>query len=106
MADTNYIGCVVKILESPKQKIGKKNIPITKCRVQLPQSRKKSTTIVQLTFWGNLARDVSEYYKINDYIIIEGYLSIAKKKKSKKVEIAVLKVYPFFVAPNKLNQKV
>jgi hypothetical protein len=26
--------------------------------------------------WGNLARDVATYYKINDYILIEGYLSL------------------------------
>jgi hypothetical protein len=53
--------------------------------------------------WGNLARDVLEYYKVNDYIIIEGYLSISKKKKSKKVEITVLKAYPFLLTSNMAN---
>lgn len=105
MTDTNYIGCIVKILETPKQKIVKKNISITQFRVQLPQTRNKSTTIARLTFWANLARDVSDSYKMNDYIIIEGYLSITKKKKSKKVEITVLKVYPFFLTSNRANRK-
>jgi hypothetical protein len=106
MTDTNYIGCIVKILETPKQKIVKKNKTMTEFRVQLPQTRTKNTTIVKLTFWGNLARDLSNYYKINDYIIIEGYLSIAKKKKSKKIEITVLKIYPFFLNSNIVNNKL
>ena len=99
MGDTNLIGGVVKILETPKQKILDKNIPVTQFRVQFPQAR--NTAIVYLTFWGNLARDVVHYYKINDYILIEGYISLKDKKnstkiisKSKQVEITVLKVYP------------
>lgn len=100
MGDTNLVGGVVKILENPKQKIFNTNIPVTRFRVQFPQVR--NTSIVHLTFWGNLAKDVVSYYKINDYILIEGYISLRDKKdsakiisKSKKVEITVLKVYPF-----------
>jgi hypothetical protein len=51
---------------------------------------------------GNLARDVATYYKINDYILIEGYLSLRDKRgsnliaqPSKQIEITVLKLYPF-----------
>jgi hypothetical protein len=102
MNDTNYIGGIVKILETPKQKILKNNILVTKCRAQIPQFR--NTRIVNLTFWGNLARDVTTYYKVNDYLLIEGYLSVRNKKnsnllrlKSKKIEISVLKVYPFLL---------
>jgi len=105
MTDTNYIGCIVKILETPKQKIVTNKIVTTEFRVQLPQIRNQTTTIAKLTFWGNLARDVVEYYKVNDYIIIEGYLSLSKKKKSKKVEITVLKVYPFFLTSNLVDEK-
>jgi hypothetical protein len=103
MNDTNYMGGVIKILEPPKQKILKNNILVTQFRAQIPQIR--STRIVTLTFWGNLARDVMTYYKMNDYLIIEGYLSLRDKKnpnltisKSKKIEITVLKVYPFFLS--------
>ena len=105
MVDTNYIGSIVKILENPNQTIFNNTIPVTKFRVQLPQLR--NNTIVTLTFWGNLARDVANYYKINDYILIEGYLSVRNKnlnksiiKNSKKVEITVLKVYPFLLSYN------
>lgn len=102
MGDTNSIGGIVKILEAPKQKIFNQNIPVTQFRAQFPQVR--NTLIVNLTFWGNLARDVANYYKVNDYILIEGYLSLRDKQTfnltlqmSKKVEITVLKVYPFLL---------
>ena len=104
MGNTNYIGSVVKILEKPKKKILKNNILTAKFRAQIPQFR--NTQIVTLTFWGKLANDITTYYKPNDYLIIEGYLSLRNKKisnstisksKSKKIEITVLKVYPFFL---------
>jgi single-stranded DNA-binding protein len=100
MGDANLVGGIVKILEAPKQQIFNPNIAVTRFRVQFPQVR--NTSVVHLTFWGNLARDVASYYKTNDYILIEGYISLRDKKnlnnsisKSKKVEITVLKVYPF-----------
>jgi single-stranded DNA-binding protein len=103
MSDTNYIGGIVKILEVPKQKFLNNTTAVTEFRVQLPQVR--NTTIVHLIFWGNLARDVATYYKINDYILIEGYLSLRDKRSSniiaqpsKQIEITVLKLYPFLLS--------
>jgi len=100
MVDTNYITSVVKILETPNKKSLNNSITVTRFRAQLPQIR--DTRIVNLTFWGNLAKTVGNYYQANDYIMIEGYLSLNNKKflntaklSSKKVEITVLKVYPF-----------
>ena len=111
MNDTNYIGGVVKILETPKQKMLKNNILLTKFRAQIPQLR--DTRLVTLTFWGNLARDITTYYKRNDYLIIEGYLSLRNKQssnlmtqKSKKIEITVLKVYPFLLNYDRSIQKI
>ena len=78
------------------------NIIITKVRVQLPQLR--NTQVVKLTFWGNLARDINDFYKTNDYVIIEGYISCKNELQlnlnsqvSKQIEITVLKVYPFLL---------
>jgi len=103
MGDTNYIGSIVKIIEIPNKKFFNKTIPITKFRAQLPQVR--NNAIITLSFWGNLANDVANYYKINDYILIEGYLSIRNKrlKNSKKVEITVFKIYPFLLSLNNRN---
>lgn len=100
MNDTNYIGGIVKILETPRQKIFKNDIVVTKFRAQLPQVRQ--TRIVHLKFLGNLAKDITNYYKVNDYILIEGYLSLRNRSistvsSSKKVEITVLKVHPFLL---------
>jgi hypothetical protein len=111
MVDTNYTSGIVKILENPVQTVFNNNIPITKFRVQFPQVRKN--VIVDLVFWGNLGGDAVNYYQINDYILIEGYLSLRDKqitnsriKNSKKVEITVLKVYPFLLSyKRKINQK-
>jgi single-stranded DNA-binding protein len=100
--DTNIVGGIVKILEMPKQEIYSNNISITKFRVQFPQFR--NTSIVYLTFWGKLATDVAQFYKINDYILIEGYISIRNNKmsnksfSSKRMEITVLKVYPLLLS--------
>ena len=103
MADTNYIGCIVKILETPKQKIEKNNRIKAQFRVQVPQSRNQSTTIARVTFWANLARDINEYYKVGDYIIIEGYISVSKSRKRNKVKITAFKVYPFLIKRIKLS---
>jgi hypothetical protein len=110
MSDTNYIGGIVRILEIPKQTIIYNNVPITQFRVQFPQVRK--TGIVTLTFWGNLACDVARYYTINDYVLIEGYLSLRPKKLSnslnqrvKKVEVTVLKIYPFLLSYDRSVKK-
>ena len=97
MTDTNYVGSMVKILEKPIQKVFNDKISVTECRVQLPQTR--NTTIVSLIFWGNLGRDIMNYYQVNDYIMIEGYLSSRFKAKInstqtlKKIYITVLKTY-------------
>ena len=95
----SYISTIVKVLETPHQKSFNNNIFVTRFRAQLPQM--KNSRIVNLIFWGNLAKNVANYYQTNDYILIEGYLSLQNKyllnrvkSNSKKVEITVLKVYP------------
>ena len=107
MGDTNYISSIVKILEKPSQKVFNKNILITEFRAQLPQTR--NNAIVNLTFWGKLSQDIADYYNIDDYIIIEGYLSLPENslvKNSKKVKITVLKVYPFLLSYNRQSIKL
>ena len=107
MGTTNYITSIVKVVETPYQKLVNNSIPVTRFRAQFPQTR--NTRIVNLICWGNLAKNVANYYQVNDYIMIEGYVSLNNKyllttvkENSKKVEITVLKVYPFF---NRLIEK-
>jgi uncharacterized protein YbjT (DUF2867 family) len=103
MGDTNIVSGIVKILEPPESKVVSTNTFITQFRVQFPQFRK--TSIVHLTFWGNLAGHVAAFYKTDDYILIEGYISLRTKRmpnkvvsKSKKIEITVFKIHPLFLS--------
>ena len=98
MGDTNYVGSVVKILEKPIQTFNNDKILRTEFRVQLVQVR--NIQIASLVFWGNLAHDIINNYQVNDYIMIEGYLSLPTKTNDslvkpqlKKAQITVLKVY-------------
>ena len=103
MVNTNYLISLVKILENPSKNFLNDNILFTKFRVQLPQSQ--NNQIISLICWDNLALNVNQYYQINDYIIIEGYLSTDSTiyfnkllKNSKNIEITVLKIYPFLLS--------
>ena len=100
MNDINHFGGIVRVLETPNNSsiFGDNDKLMTKVRVQLPQTR--NTQIVELIFWGYLASDIATFYKANDYLLIEGYLSLPVKLDSKRVEITVLKVYPFTVDYN------
>ena len=98
MTDTNYIGSVVKILEKPIQTIRNDKIIRTDFRVQLVQVR--NIQIAYLVFWGNVGQEIINNYQLNDYIMIEGYLSLSYKTNNKlvkgslkKAQITVLKAY-------------
>ena len=114
MQSPSYFSGIVKILENPKQKVVNNKIISTKFRVLIPQIRiNKSPKIILLVFWGNLASDVKNYYQINDYILIEGYVSIKTNKmndsmifNAKKIIITILKVYPFLLKSNNTINKV
>ena len=99
MSNTNYFSGIVKILETPRQRLITKQTKLITLRAELYQNRKNR--IVALVFWGNLGRRIKDYYKLNDYILIEGYVSLRNKKKfktsrqkSKQVTITVSKLYP------------
>ena len=109
MGDTNYFSGTVKILEKPRQNF--KNDKLTKSvfRVEIYQTRQNK--VVSAIFWGNLANEITNYYQVNDYILIEGYISIKIKefkKENKKLAtiiITVLKVYPFLLnSDNKIKK--
>lgn len=111
MSDTNHIVGIVKILESPINKTIKNKISITKFRAQLPQIRQ--TAVVDVVVWGNLANDVAKYYNTNDYILVEGYLSLPKsihlkssRKYLKRARVTLIKAYPFFLSSNRSTLKI
>lgn len=109
----NYVSGIFQILETPKLKFINNNINRTEFYVQLPQIRKQqSITIIKLIFWGDFAYDIANYYRVNDYILVEGYLAFKKEELNnlssrtlKNLEITVFKVYPLFLNnPRKSNK--
>lgn len=105
MANTNYISCIVQILEEPRKIVSEQNGTVIKARAQLAEIRTNDVpTLITLTFWGKLSEAVLDYYQPTDYIVIEGYLSVKDKQNLeskfsplKYIEITVLKIYPFLL---------
>ncbi len=110
MTNTNYFSGIVKILETPTNYLNTEQTQVTGFRAEVSQKRKNS--IISVVFWGNLGREVKKFYKINDYILIEGYTSIRSKKflksnlkDSKQVFITVIKIYPILLNSNRTSVK-
>ena len=105
MANTNYFCSIVKILENPIQIRINNTISITTFRVELFQVRNNYLNqILFLVFLGKKGDKIKKYYKTNDYIFVEGQLSIKEKKSNisnmlsrttiKQILVYVLKIYP------------
>ena len=93
----NYSNFIVKILKRPKQSLVKKNILLTKLHVQFPSIRNKTDlNTIYLFIWGDLGNDIMKYYKVNDYILIEGFISLNREKltNNQQIKISVFKIYP------------
>jgi hypothetical protein len=107
----NYVSFIVKLIGKPEQSFFEDNISVTEIVAKLRQPRKKNVDItVQLSVWGNLAYDIVQYYQINDYIIVEGYISLGESfsetdtiVRDKQVEISVFKIYPFLLNDIRVN---
>jgi hypothetical protein len=105
MTSINYLAGIIKILELPTEELLKTNILVTRFRGQLPLLR--TTQIIELIFWGNLAQDITSYCKVGDYILVEGYISLQDKEmfgytspQLKKIQLAVSKAYPLYADIN------
>ena len=107
MSDTNYISGIVKILEIPEPRLinNDSDMVFVTFRVQLAQVQ--DNRIIHLVSWGKLAQDILNFYKMNDYIFIEGYISLQNTLNfssnfliPERVEVTLLKVYPLFLSSN------
>jgi len=101
----NYVIFTVKVIKNSGQSFFSDGTSITELTVQLPQARKKnSKVILQVSIWGKLSYDAAKYYQPDDYIILEGYITIRNidtdrvvNLLNKQVEISVFKLYPLFL---------
>lgn len=104
----NYASFIVKIVKRPKKSFFQNNIVVTTMLVEYVPTRKKKLNIentFQILIWENLSYETVKYYKPDDYIFIEGYISLRPgfsihtqtSQLDKKIEVSVFKHYPLFL---------
>ena len=104
----NYVIFAVKVIKNSGQSFFADGTSLTELIVQLPQVRNNNTKVIlQVSIWGKLSYDVAKYYQPEDYIIIEGYISLKSlisdyRTLDKQIEISIFKVYPFIVKDSRL----
>ena len=96
----NYTSFMIKIIGEPQQSFFDNDISVTEILARFYQFRENSYNICKLVIWGSLSHDVMQYYQLNDYLIVEGYISrrTSDFKDSDlkiEIEISVFKIYPF-----------
>ena len=104
----NYTSFIGKIVKKPERSFFENDISVTEFIIKFPQLRSNNAgNIVHLSVWGKIGSEYIEYYDINDYIVVEGYISLRQPvlkslyfQKDKQVEISVFKIYPFILNTN------
>ena len=105
MGNLNYIVGIAKILEVPSsiQLISNDlSLYFIRFRVQFSSIKNNdSYQIVNLIVWGDLAYEIISYYKVNDYILIEGHVFFdlidSENYYDKLIQIKIIKIIPFFL---------
>ena len=101
----NYAIFTVKVIKNSGQSFFKDGTSLTELTVQLPQVQdNRPKIILQLSIWGKLSYDIAKYYQPEDYVIIEGYISLRDitlnrvlNLSNKQLEISVFKFYPLLL---------
>lgn len=107
----NYTNFIVKIVGKPKHNFFSKNIYLTEMLVKYVPIRKRNINtkdIFQISVWNKFSYDNTKMYQLNDYVIVEGYISLRPSKlnasnfeNDKQIEISILKLHPLNI--NKKN---
>jgi single-stranded DNA-binding protein len=96
---------IFKLAEDPSQEYYQSKIKLLEVKANFIYSTKNKifTENLNLLIWGNQINDVLKYYRKDDYVVIEGFLTTSfsldantLKTKGKKIEIIVLKIYLLF----------
>ena len=96
----NYTSFMVKVIGEPQQSFFDNDISVTEILARFYQFRENSYNLCKLVIWGTLSYDVIQYYQLNDYLIVEGYISrrtsdFEDQNLKTDIEISVFKIYPF-----------
>ena len=105
----NHTTLIVKIIAKPTQKFFEKGMSVTELVGKFYQYRNNKFTICKVSIWGPLAYDLNKYYKVNDYVIVEGYISIRESvfgdsNLKTKIEISAFKSYPLIMKPIQIKK--
>ena len=93
---------IVKLISVPKQCLIDTNISVVESQAQFPNTRKKNfLDQFKIVTWGDLSKELLNYYTIGDYIIIQGILSFEqpkiKNQYKKETKFTVINLYPFLL---------
>ena len=105
----NHTTLIVKILTKPTQSFFKNEICLTEFVGKFYQYRNNKYTICKVSIWGPLAYDLDKYYKVKDYAIIEGFISVREShfedlNLKTKIEISTFKTYPIVLKPIQIKK--
>ena len=94
----NHAIFVIKVLGEPIHFIYKEYEAI-EIKVQFPILRQKnSRSELTLLLWGDYRNDFLRYYKVQDYLIIQGTLTFKGYKNGEnEPKIIIKKIYPFLL---------
>lgn len=97
----NFCIFIVKILDEPIQSVFADQTPVVEITVQFASPKLTGFDEFRISIWGEFGIEVMNYYQINDYIIVEGVLSLrdasTRTVKRNEVELTVYQIYPYLL---------
>ena len=89
---------VVKVVDKPVH-LNYKEYETIEIKVQFPILRQKdSRSELTLLIWGDYRNDFLKYYKVQDYLIIQGTLTLKGYENGEnKPKVIVKRIYPFLL---------
>jgi hypothetical protein len=91
---------LLKIISKPEKVSFDNDIIHAECIGQFYQFRSNKHTVCKISSWGDVAVHILRYYKINDFILIQGYLRSQKTNFEElnittAVEISACTAFPY-----------
>lgn len=89
---------IIKVLENPEHLIVNET-PLIKVPVKFTSGNQKLSSFkLTLMLWGGFREDFINYYKVKDYLLIEGIItSNCKLNENEEVNLIAKRVYPFLL---------
>jgi|TARA_B110000902_G_scaffold134446_1_gene155923 single-stranded DNA-binding protein len=105
----NFSNFLIRITSKPERSFFNEDIVYTEFIGKFYQFRDNKYTLCKVSIWGDLAYDALRYYNVNDYLVVEGYLSSQKSTFEELnmnilVEISASKVYPYALKKKSISK--